>query len=253
MPLEILTVPCLSDNYAYLIRGDDGVCLVDAPEAGPIVDALNAKGWSLDVVMLTHHHWDHVDATEDLRRRYGCKVTGPKAEKDKLPPLDWSVSEGSNGGNGDAYTEILDVPGHTLGHIAFHFPRAKALFSADSLMALGCGRLFEGTPEMMHKSLQKMAALPPETMIYSGHEYTLGNARFAVTIEPDNQALQARVAKITAAREAGQPTVPVTLAEELATNPFLRCHIPAVQAAVGLEGASSEQVFAEVRARKDSF
>ena len=253
MPLEILTVPCLSDNYAYVIHGDDGVCLVDAPEAGPIVDALDAKGWSLDVVMLTHHHRDHVDATEDLRKRFGCKVIGPMAEKEKLPPLDWAVCEGNNGGNGDAYTEILDVPGHTLGHIAFHFPRANALFSADSLMALGCGRLFEGTPEMMYNSLQKMAALPPETMIYSGHEYTLGNARFAMTIEPDNQALQARVAAITAARDAGQPTVPVTLAEELATNPFLRCHIPAVKAAVGLEGANPEQVFAEVRARKDSF
>ena len=253
MPLEIVTIPCLSDNYAYLVKGPDGVAVIDAPEAAPIIAALDARGWTPGVIMITHHHPDHVQGIDAIKSKYGCMVMGPEYEKDKLPPMDHYLAEGMNGGQDEGYTVPLFVPGHTLGHIAYHYPNANALFSADSLMAWGCGRVFEGTYEMMHDSMQKLAALPPETMIYSGHEYTLGNMAFALTIEPDNPDLQARAAKVKAQREKGEATVPVSLAEELATNPFLRAHLPEVAQSVGLPGASAAEVFAEIRRRKDNF
>lgn len=253
MPLDIVTVPCLSDNYAYIVKGPDGVCLIDAPEAGPIIDALDARGWDLGVILITHHHHDHVGGVDDLRKTYGCKVMGPKAEEARLPRLDMALEEGMNGGEGEGYTEPLHVPGHTLGHMAYHFPRGKVVFTADSLMALGCGRVFEGTMPMMFDSLSKLAALPADTMVCSGHEYTTGNARFALTIDPDNTALQARVERVAQARAAGEPTAQVLLSEELATNPFLRVSDPAIRARLGLEHATDAEVFAEIRARKDAF
>jgi hydroxyacylglutathione hydrolase len=253
MPLEIVTVPCRSDNYAYLVNGPDGTCLVDAPEAAPIMEALEARGWSLGALLITHHHPDHVDGVAELRARYGCKVMGPKAEEAKLPPLDVALEEGMNGGEGEAYTVPLMVPGHTLGHMAFHFPEAKAVFTADSLMALGCGRLFEGTPEMMWDSLQKFMAMPDDTKVYSGHEYTAANARFALSIEPDNAALQARAAEIEAKRDRGEPTVPSTVGEEKATNPFLRAHLQEMKARLDMTSSPDVEVFAEIRRRKDRF
>ncbi len=253
MPLDIVTVPCLSDNYAYLVQGPDGVCIIDAPEAGPLIDALEARGWTPGVILLTHHHHDHVGGVAELRAKYGCKVMGPKAEEDKLPPLDMGLAEGMNGGTGEGYTVPIEVPGHTLGHMAFHFPEGGVVFTADSLMALGCGRVFEGTPEMMWASLSRLRALPPETLVCSGHEYTLSNARFALTIDPGNDALQARVAAVQAARDEGRPTAQVPLSEELATNPFLRASEPAVKAALGMDGATDAEVFAEIRKRKDNF
>ncbi|WP_172300096.1 hydroxyacylglutathione hydrolase [Pseudoruegeria sp. HB172150] len=253
MPLDIVTIPCLSDNYAYLVKGPDGVCLIDAPEAGPIVDALETRGWSLGAIMITHHHHDHVGGVAELRSKYNCHVMGPKAEESKLPPLDMALEEGMNGGNGDAYTVPLMVPGHTLGHMAFHFPNAQAVFTADSLMALGCGRLFEGTPEMMWNSLSKFLEMPDETMVYSGHEYTASNARFALTIEPDNEALQARAKEIEAKRAKGEPTVPSSIGEEKATNPFLRAGLQEMKDRLDMSDASDAEVFAEIRHRKDVF
>ncbi len=253
MPLDIVTVPCLSDNYAYIVRGPDGVCLIDAPEPGPIIDALDVRGWGLDVIMITHHHHDHVGGVAELRNRYGCKVMGPKAEEAKLPPLDMALAEGMNGGTGDAYTEPMHVPGHTLGHMAFHFPKAKAVFSADSLMALGCGRVFEGTMPMMWESMRKFLALPDDTMVYSGHEYTASNARFALSIEPGNAALQARARSIESKRSLDLPTVPASIGEEKATNPFLRAGLQEVKARLDMTGAPDADVFAEIRKRKDSF
>lgn len=256
MPLEIVIVPCLSDNYAYLAHDSQSgqTAVVDVPDAAPIIEALNARGWKADQVLLTHHHWDHVDGLPDLRAAFpDLKVTGAKSDAHRLPDLDLAVSEGDTISIGGETGSVLDVSGHTVGHIAFYLEGSKALFSADSLMALGCGRIFEGTPPMMWQSLSKMAALPPETLVYSGHEYTESNARFALTIEPGNADLISRAAQIRALREQGEPTVPATLATELATNPFLRAHHAEVKEAVGMANAPDDLVFAEVRARKDSF
>ena len=253
MPLEIVTVPCLSDNYAYLVKGPDGVAVIDAPEAGPIVAALEARGWVPGVIMITHHHHDHVGGVAALKDRYGCMVMGPQAEQDKLPPLDMALPDGMTGGTAEGAMQVIAVPGHTLGHVAYHYPQGGAVFTADSLMAGGCGRIFEGTPEMMWDSLSKLAALPPETMVYSGHEYTASNLKFALTIEPGNAALTSRARDVAAARAEGLPTAQVPLSLELATNPFLRAGNPGVKAALGMENAGDVQVFAEIRARKDRF
>ncbi|MGR3635884.1 MAG: hydroxyacylglutathione hydrolase [Shimia sp.] len=255
MPLQIVTVPCLSDNYAFLIHDDKSgdTALVDAPEPGPILEALSDRGWSLSHVLLTHHHWDHVDGLADVLAKHPAKVVGATADAGRLPPLDISLSEGDSITIGGETAQIIDVSGHTVGHIAFYFPTTGAVFTADSLMALGCGRLFEGPPAVMFDSLTKLAALPPETIVCSGHEYTESNARFAVTVDPDNPALKMRIDKIRSDREKNIPTVPSLLSDELATNPFLRGHDPAVQAAAGMQGAAPAEVFAEIRRRKDSF
>lgn len=255
MTLEILTIPCLADNYAFLLRDQatGKVALVDAPESYPIQAALKEKGWKLDMVLLTHHHYDHVDGLPELVEEYHPQVIGAKADAHRLPKLDLALNEGDTFKLGESEGHVIDVSGHTIGHIAFHFPTANAVFTADSLMALGCGRLFEGTPEMMWASLSKLSALPADTIVYSGHEYTDSNAKFALTIEPDNAALQARAQDITTKRQIGIPTVPSTLAEERATNPFLRAHLPETKSAVGMEDATDVEVFAAIRKQKDNF
>lgn len=255
MPLEIVTVPCLSDNYAFLVHDSDSgkTALVDAPEAAPIRAELDRHGWSLDQVWLTHHHWDHVDGLEALRTRYDPTVIGAAADAHRLPPLDLAVSEGDRFEFAGATVEVIDVSGHTVGHIALYLPAAKAVFTADSLMALGCGRLFEGTPDQMWASLSKLAALPDETLVCSGHEYTQSNARFALTVDPGNAALKTRADEIDHARAEGRPTVPSLLSLEKATNPFLRAADPGIQSHLGMQGADPARVFAEIRARKDRF
>ncbi|MFC3616211.1 hydroxyacylglutathione hydrolase [Lutimaribacter marinistellae] len=255
MPLDIVTIPCLSDNYAFLAHdaASGQTALVDAPEAGPILDELNRRGWSLSHVLLTHHHPDHVQGLATILDRHSAQVIGAASDAHRLPPLDMQVSDGDSFEFGGETVHVHDVSGHTVGHIAFHIPESHAAFTADSLMALGCGRVFEGTMDQMWASLQKLAALPDDTVIYSGHEYTQANGRFAQTIEPGNAALQKRIAEIAAAREKGQPTVPSTLAEEKATNPFLRAAESSVQAELGMKGADPAAVFAEIRTRKDNF
>jgi hydroxyacylglutathione hydrolase len=255
MPVEIITVPCLSDNYAYLIRdrASGKVAVVDAPAAGSIVDALEARGWGVDQIWITHHHGDHIDGVDTLRNRYGAQVVGHAKDSARLPPLDIALADGETISLGDTDARVIDVSGHTVGHIAFVIDAAKAAFTADSLMALGCGRVFEGTHAMMWASLSKFLAMPDDLQIYSGHNYGQANGRFALSIEPDNAALKARIGRIKAADAAGEPIVPVTLAEERATNPFLRATEPSVKASVGLAGADDAAVFAEVRRRKDAF
>ncbi|MFK7752651.1 MAG: hydroxyacylglutathione hydrolase [Sedimentitalea sp.] len=255
MPLEIVTLPCLSDNYAFLAHdaATGATALVDAPEAGPILAALDARDWRLSDVLLTHHHWDHVDGLADILAQHPARVVGAKADASRLPKLDLALAPGETVQIGNDTGHVLDVSGHTVGHIAFHFPDSSAVFTADSLMALGCGRLFEGTPAQMWDSLSQLAALPGDTVVYSGHEYTEANAKFALTIEPDNPDLISRVQDIDHQRRANNPTVPSLMSLEMATNPFLRAALPAVQANVGMPGAASAEVFAEIRARKDRF
>ena len=255
MPLEIVTIPCLKDNYAFLAhdRATGQTAVIDVPEAAPIAEALRLRGWRLSHVLLTHHHWDHVDGLAALLAEHPATVIGAAADAHRLPPLDVAVSEGDRIMIGSDEGVVIDVSGHTLGHVAFHFPGSSVVFTADSLMAMGCGRLFEGTPAQMYASLAKLAALPDETLVCSGHEYTASNAKFALTIEPGNAALISRVEKIETARAQGRPTVPSLLSAERATNPFLRSDSPEIQANLGLSGADPVTVFTEVRRRKDSF
>ncbi|MBP6736659.1 MAG: hydroxyacylglutathione hydrolase [Rhodobacteraceae bacterium] len=255
MALELVTIPCLQDNYAYLLHdpATRQTAVVDVPEVAPILKELVRREWLLTSIFLTHHHDDHIQGVDELRTTTGARVWGADADRHRLPRLDWSLWEGDEVQVGRARGSVIDVPGHTRGHIAFHFPASGHAFTGDSLMSGGCGRLFEGTPAEMWSSLQKLAALPPETLICSGHEYTASNLRFAATIEPGNPALTARIAAVGEARAAGMPTVPVPLAEELATNPMLRAALPEIKAALGLPDAPDAVAFAEVRARKDRF
>ncbi|MEX0371347.1 MAG: hydroxyacylglutathione hydrolase, partial [Tateyamaria sp.] len=231
MPLDIRTIPCLSDNYAFLAHDPETgkTALIDVPEAGPILSVLEETGWTLTDILITHHHYDHIDGLDAVLAAYPAQVVGAAADAHRLPKLDHAVAEGDTASIGHERGTVIDVSGHTVGHIAFHFPGAKAVFTADSLMALGCGRVFEGTKPQMHKSLQKLAALPGETRVYSGHEYTAANGKFALTIDPENLDLISRIDEVADKRASGTPTVPSLLSEELATNPFLRAHDPAIQ------------------------
>jgi len=255
MALQIETIPCLSDNYAYLAHDPDTgqTAAIDVPDAAPILAMLEDNDWTLSHVLLTHHHADHVQGLEALLDAAPAKVVGAAADAHRLPPLDITVEDGDSIIIGNLTAEVIEVPGHTVGHIAFYFPESAALFSADSLMALGCGRVFEGTMQQMYDSLSRLAALPADTTVYSGHEYTQANAKFALTIDPANAALTSRAAAVDAAREKGHPTVPSKLSEELATNPFLRASDPDIQAHLGMTGADPSEVFAEIRGRKDRF
>jgi len=257
MPLSILTVPCLSDNYAYLIHnaetGDTAV--VDVPEGAPILVALAARGWRLTDVLLTHHHWDHIDGLPDLLAGLPTppRIWGAAADAHRLPPLTHALHDGDTVTICGEEVQIFDVSGHTLGHIAFHFPTTHALFSGDSLMVMGCGRLFDGTPAQMWNSLQKLSALPDETRLFSGHEYTASNIRFALALEPAHPHLILLSQQVADLRSAGTPTVPTTLAQERKTNPFLRATNPDLQSALSMTGCADLDVFTEIRARKDKF
>ncbi len=253
--LTLVTIPCLSDNYAFLLHDEatGETALVDAPEAAPIATELAARGWTLSEIWLTHHHGDHIDGVADLVKATGARVIGAKADAHRLPDLDRAYGDGDRFGFAGHDVHVMDVSGHTVGHIAFYVPDAGTVFTGDSLMALGCGRLFEGSPEQMWDSLSRLAGLPPETLVCSGHEYTASNAAFAATIEPGNEALKARTESIAALRAEGQPTVPSRLSEERETNPFLRAHLSGVKAALHMDAAPDVEVFAEIRRRKDSF
>lgn len=252
-PLDIHLFACLDDNYGVLIHDADSglTASIDAPDADDVLAALKEKGWRLTHILVTHHHADHVQGIRELKEATGCRVIGPKGEAQKIPGLDEAVVEGDTLHLGRHAVHVIETPGHTLGHIAYYLPDAELLFAGDTLFALGCGRVFEGTPQMMHASLRKLAALPGATRVYCGHEYTLANARFALTIEPANAALQARQKVIESLRAAGQPTLPTTIAQELQTNPFLRAHVPAIQQRLNMTDAPEWQVFAEIRERKN--
>ncbi len=251
--LEIYQFPCLSDNYGFLVHDSESgeTACIDTPETAPILAALEKTGWTLTQIWNTHHHYDHAGNNEEIKRITGCTITGPAGEADKIPAIDRAVDDGDTVMLGAHEAHVLNVGGHTLGHIAFHMEGHA--FVGDSLFALGCGRVFEGTMAQMWESLQKLNDLPDGTQIYCAHEYTTSNAAFAVTIDPDNEALSQRVAEISALRAANKSTVPTEIVLERATNPFLRATDANVQARLNMSGAPAVDVFAEIRARKDSF
>ncbi len=248
MPLELVPVRCLTDNYAWLLHGNGQTALVDAPEAAPILHELSARGWSLDHIALTHHHADHIQAVPELVKASGARIIGNAQDADRLPPLDQPVHPGERFALCGEEAHVIDVSGHTIGHVAFHLPVSDMVFTADSLMALGCGRLFEGDAETMWASLARLNALPGQTLICSGHDYCRGNGAFALSVDPDNAALQQRLAETAAGQ---RPCAPSTLTEERATNPFLR--VRELAESLGLSDAGDALVFAELRARKDRF
>ncbi|KEJ88809.1 hydroxyacylglutathione hydrolase [Sulfitobacter donghicola DSW-25 = KCTC 12864 = JCM 14565] len=251
----MVTIACLSDNYAYLLREKKtgSVALIDIPEAGPIKTELAERGWILNQIWITHHHYDHIDGLADVLDDFPAPVYGAAADAHRLPELDFALNEGDHFNLGETQVEILDVSGHTIGHIAYFAPSAGVAFTADSLMAGGCGRLFEGTPEQMHASFEKLADWPDDTLICSGHEYTSANLAFAITVDPDNPALQQRIKDTKSARDAGQFTVPSTMALERATNPYLRSADIALRTALDMPNATDAEAFKEVRTRKDQF
>jgi hydroxyacylglutathione hydrolase len=253
--MEIALIPLLSDNYAYLLHDPVGkqTAVVDPSESAPVLAFAKARGLAIDYVLNTHHHPDHSGGNLGIKKETGCKIVGPAPDRERIPGIDLALDEGDHFPLGKEEAEILFIPGHTKGHIAFHFRGAKALFCGDTLFSLGCGRMFEGTPPMMWASLDKLRRLPGETRVYCGHEYTASNARFAVSIDPDNAALRRREAEVTKLRAAGKFTIPSTLAEECAANPFLRADDPKLAAAVGKPGAAASDVFGEIRRLKDNF
>jgi hydroxyacylglutathione hydrolase len=251
--LQIYQFPCLSDNFGVLVHDPESglTASIDAPEADKVTAALDEKGWRLTHILTTHHHADHTGGNTQLKTATGCRIVGPRNEAAKIPGIDERVGEGDALALGSHRIQVLDTPGHTAGHITFVIASAKAAFVGDTLFALGCGRVIEGTPQMMWGSLQKLMALPKDTAVYCGHEYTQANAKFALTIEPDSAALQKRAREVDAMRAAGKATLPTTIGLELETNPFLRPHVPAIQKRLGLEGRPEWEVFAEIRERKN--
>ena len=249
--LKIEIIPCLKDNYAYLVSSDGLCAVVDPSEAAPIEAALAERGLTLTHILNTHHHWDHSGGNRELKERFGAEVVGPEKDRSRIPAIDTGVDEAGGWRFGSHAVRILEVPAHTRGAIAFVFD--GAVFTGDTMFAMGCGRLFEGTPEMMVTSLSKLAALPDDTAVYCGHEYTLSNGRFALTLEPGNRELNDRMGQVQAARAADRPTVPSTIGLEKKTNPFLRTGSREIRAALKMEQADEVSVFAEIRRRKDSF
>lgn len=255
MALQIEQFMARDDNYCVLVHNPDShstIC-IDAPQEQPILDALERTGWNLSHILITHHHGDHVEALKPLKHRFTPKVIGPKGEAGRIDGLDELVGHDDAISICDEPVEIIETPGHTAGHVCYFFPEAKLLFAADTLFAMGCGRLFEGSAEDMQRSFDRLAELPDDTAVYCGHEYTLANARFAVTVDPENEALRERLEKVEAQRQAGEMTLPTTIGLEKQTNPYFRTADPALKKALGMENAAPAEVFAEIRARKDSF
>ena len=251
MPLKIELVPCLTDNYAYLIEeAQTGLCaVVDPSEAEPVRRAL--AGRKLTYILNTHHHPDHVGGNLELKAQFGAQVVGPAMDRARIPGIDTGVDEASGWQFGPLAVQVLEIPAHTRSHIAFMMD--GAVFTGDTLFAMGCGRLFEGTAQMLWQALEKLTRLPDATRIYCGHEYTLNNGRFALTLEPGNAALKARMAEVELLRANHTPTIPSTMALEKATNPFLRPMSIELRRSLGLEHATTIEVIAETRRRKDTF
>lgn len=255
MPAQTFLFPCLTDNFGVLIHdpASGATASIDAPEAAPVEAALQKTGWRLTDILVTHHHGDHTAGIGDLKARHQCRVVAPRAEAQRIAQVDETVAEGDRVEVGGLGAAVIDTPGHTAGHISFFFAADRIAFVGDTLFSIGCGRVIEGTAEMMWNSLLKLRALPDDTRFYCGHEYTQANIRFAKTIEPHNRALGARAVEVDRLRAAGQPTIPATIGAEKAANPFLRADDAEVATAVGLAGSPAWKVFAEIRERKNRF
>jgi len=253
--LDIHQFPCLSDNYGVLIREPKSgrVASIDAPEAAAVEAALAETGWTLTDILVTHHHYDHIDGIPALKAKYGVHVTGPAADEERIPTLDTGVRAGETVRFGETTATVMETPGHTLGHIIYWFGDAGVAFVGDTLFSLGCGRVPAGHHDDMWASLDALRALPGETLLYCGHEYTAANARFALSVDGDNEALKARAAEVEALRAKGVPTLPVRLEDEMKANPFLRPEAPAIRAALSMPDATNAAIFSALRSAKDRF
>lgn len=253
--LQIQQFACLQDNYGFLIHDPraDLTAVVDTPDVAAIETVLDVKGWRLTHILNTHHHWDHAGGNLELKQKTGCTIAGPRADAERIPGIDVQVGEDDVFMFGSHGAQVFDTPGHTRGHIVYHFAEDKAAFVGDTLFALGCGRLFEGSPRQMWTSLQKLMDWPDQTKVYCAHEYTQANARFAITVEPQNEDLVARVEEVDRLRAQGVATVPTTIGLEKKTNPFLRPMSTDLQQTIGMLEAPLVDVFAETRRRKDTF
>ncbi len=253
--LDIRQIPVLSDNYVYLVHDEESgeTAVVDPAAAAPVLVVLEETGWRLSHILNTHHHPDHVGGNHELVAKTGCTVVGFAGDAARIPDIGVPVREGDEISIGAHSARVFEVPGHTSGHIAYWFGDDRALFCGDTLFALGCGRLFEGTAEQMWHSLLKLRALPDDTQVYCAHEYTQSNARFALSVDPGNEALRRYAARVDALRAEGRATVPSLLGDEKMANPFLRADKSDMKQALGMEGAKDAEVFAGIRARKDNF
>jgi hydroxyacylglutathione hydrolase len=253
--LEIIQLPVLTDNYIYLLHEplSNETAVVDPALAQPVLDILDKKNWKLTYILNTHHHWDHVGGNLELKQKTGCKIIAADSDRERIPGIDISVKEDDVLSIGKQSARVISTPGHTSGHIVYYFAEDNVLFCGDTLFVMGCGRLFEGTAGQMWNSLQKLKALPVSTRIYCTHEYTLTNGRFALSVEPDSAALQERMIEVRQLRAENKPTVPSTIAQERATNPFFRADSLTVQKNLNMQNQSPVHVFAELRKRKDSF
>jgi hydroxyacylglutathione hydrolase len=253
MAAEIRLFPCLTDNFGYLVHdpASKATASIDAPEAGPVLKALEREGWTLTDILVTHHHHDHVGGIAELKQKYNCRVVAPHDKSAKIANVDLRVGQGDVVKVGSLLARVLETPGHTLDHISYVFDNDKALFAADTLFSIGCGRVFEGNYPMMWDSLLKLRALPDDFKLYCGHEYTAANVKFALTVEPDNPHLKARAEEVKRLRAENKPTVPTHLGEEKKANVFLRADEPSVAASVRMKGRSAAEVFGELRERKN--
>ena len=253
MAAEIRVFTCLTDNFGYLVHDSESgaTASIDAPEAGPIINALEREGWTLTDILITHHHGDHVGGVAELKQRYGCRVMAPHDKTTRIANVDQRVANADVVKVGSLLARVLETPGHTLDHISYVFDNDKAVFAADTLFSIGCGRVFEGTYPMMWDSLLKLRALPDDFRLYCGHEYTASNVKFALTVESDNPALEARAEEVARLRAENKPTIPVLLGEEKKANIFLRADDPTVAAKLHMKGAKPADVFGELRERKN--
>ena len=245
---------CLDDNFGVLMHDSatGATASIDVPEAGPVLNALSEKGWTLTHILVTHHHKDHIGGMDEVRTRFpDVTIIAPAPDKARVPGADVYLAEGEEVAVGSLRGKVIETPGHTSGHIVYHFAKEKLLFAGDTLFAMGCGRAFERPAQVLHDSVMKLAALPDDTEIYCGHEYTLSNGRFALRVDPENEALKLRVAQVEKLRAAGEATLPTTIALEKKTNPFFRANDPSVQQTLGMTGAAPADVFAELRERKN--